>query len=476
MKILRNRFVLNIFSLSSVHFLNYLFPLITVPYIVRVIGTSNYGLINFVQAVVNYFVLIVSFGMSLTAPRDIAMVRDDKNKVSEIFSIIFFSRLYLSFLVSAIFLILVFVIEKLRVNYFLFVISVAYIIQASISSYHFFRGIEKMEYLAILNFISKILFTIMIFIFVRSSNDYFKIIIIDIISSMSVTLFSLYFVICKFDVKLFIPRVKDVITSYKRNISVFLSEIYVLIYTSSYTVILGFISDYSYVGYFTAALKLINVWLGFENNVVSVFFPHISNTARVYFDGVSDKIKKIFSLCLWMSVPATFFFIFYADNVVNFFFGKDYLESVNVLRILSLLNILILLNVHLTFNGMLALGDNKSFNLARLYGAITALIVGPVLIYPYNHIGASLSYVISEIFVLIYSVKKMKNIGIDFLDFSVLKNVFLYVILNVFNFLFIIKVSKILSFVLYVIVTLIMIYLFFNMVGLKVYLKGGGNE
>lgn len=471
MKILKNRFLLNIFSLTSVHFLNYLFPLITVPYVLRIIGAENYGLINFVQAVVNYFVLVVSFGLSLTAPRDIAIVRNDKEKLSEVFSIIFFSRLYLSFLASIVFLILVFVVEKFRTNYFLFIISIVYIIQGAISPYHFFRGIERMDYLAILNFISRFLFVFMLFVFVRNKDDYYKIILIDIISSMLVTLISLFIVFYKFEVKLFIPKFNRVFDSYKKNLSVFLSEIYVLIYTSSYTVTLGFLSDYSYVGYYTAALKLVNVWIGFENNIVNVFFPHISKTAAISFESVSSKIKKIFSISLWMSVPATIFFFFYADFIVKVFFGENYSQSINVLKILSFLNILILLNVHLTFNGMLALGYDRSFNLARLYGALSALFFGPVLIYYYHHLGASFSYIISEVFVLFYSVYKMRLGEVDFFDFNVFRNILLYSFLSISNFLVFYRFSKILSFVLFFIITSIMLYLFFRELRLKKYLQ-----
>ncbi|MCX7641966.1 MAG: oligosaccharide flippase family protein [Elusimicrobiales bacterium] len=467
-EIIKNRIFLNIFSLSTTHFLNYLFPLIIVPYIVRVIGVEKYGIINFVQAVTGYFVLFVSFGMSITGPKDIAVVRDDNEKLSKVFSVIFFSRLYLSIFVFLMFVIVVFFVEKFRSNFILFFISGFAIFQNAISSYHFFRGIERMEFLAFFSFISRFIFMILTFILVKDEQDFKNIIIIDVCISFIISVLLLWATIFKFKVKLVLPKFIEVVEHFKRNISIFLSEIYVLIYTSSYTVILGFFYDYSFVGYYTAALKLINVWLGFENTIITTFFPNISNTAILFLDKAYDKIKKLFYISLYLSIPAIVFFILFSNEIVKLFLGAQYIESINVLRILSFLNLFILLNVHLTFNGMLALGDEKGFNFARLYGALSAFILAPFFIYFYKHIGAALSYVLSEIFVFIYSLNRLTKRGVNFLDFNLLKIVFIYIIFSL-SILILKKVSIVLSSFLFFLFSFFLFYFSLDKLGLNKY-------
>jgi PST family polysaccharide transporter len=114
----------NTFSLSILQFANYVLPLITIPYVVRVIGPDKFGLISFAQAFATYFLLIVNYGFDLSATREISSNRDDKNTLVRIYSNVLFTKAFLFTLCTLIFTSLIFLIPKFRENILVFIVYI----------------------------------------------------------------------------------------------------------------------------------------------------------------------------------------------------------------------------------------------------------------------------------------------------------------------------------------------------------------
>ena len=174
----------NLFSLSGIQVINYIVPLLVVPYIVRIIGPELYGFINFALAFITYFALIINYGFDLSATREISINRDDKEKLSETFSSVIIVKFLLFLITLLIFLPLVFFIPKFNHDKELFIFTYLMLIGNIFLPVWLFQGLEKLARLSFFNFIIKISYGAAIFLFIREKNDYLLIPLILSLSQM----------------------------------------------------------------------------------------------------------------------------------------------------------------------------------------------------------------------------------------------------------------------------------------------------
>ena len=150
----------------------YVFPLITYPYITRVLGAEYLGRTNFVDSIVNYFSYLSMMGMGVLGVREIAKCKNNKQQLSQSFSNLLALNLLTSLIAIGILLFCVFLTPRLRENTSLFYIGAARILFNTLLIEWFFKGIEDFRYITIRSLIIRVLYVVSIFIFVRSQEDY----------------------------------------------------------------------------------------------------------------------------------------------------------------------------------------------------------------------------------------------------------------------------------------------------------------
>ena len=158
--------------LAALQIAGYIFPLLTMPYLAKTIGTYGFGKLAFAAAIISWIQTIADWGFNFTATRDVAQCRDNKDMVSRIFSNVLWARCLLSFLSGAILTIATILIPSFRENWLIIFLTYLMIPGHILFPDWFFQAVEKMKYTTILNISFKFIFTIAIFIFIKKENDY----------------------------------------------------------------------------------------------------------------------------------------------------------------------------------------------------------------------------------------------------------------------------------------------------------------
>jgi len=202
----RKRLTGNFFSLSVLQALNYILPLITLPYLVRILGPEKYGLISFAQAFIGYFVVLTDYGFGLSATREISIHRENKEKVSEIFSSVMIIKFFLGVLSFIILGLVLAFVPKFGNDWLIYIFTFGMVLGNILFPVWFFQGMEKMKWITILNVISRVIFTICIFIFIHNEADYINVALINSLGYLVAGIISLWVVFKNFKVKFILPK------------------------------------------------------------------------------------------------------------------------------------------------------------------------------------------------------------------------------------------------------------------------------
>ncbi|MFX0135435.1 MAG: oligosaccharide flippase family protein, partial [Candidatus Hodarchaeota archaeon] len=218
------KLISNFLSLGILEGANYIIPLITLPYLLRVLATDDYGIISFAQKFIQYFVLVTAFGFGISATKRISENRLEKEKLSEIFTSVLVIKFFLMCLSISIIFLLIFNINFFHQDQGIYLITFGSVVANVIFTPWFFQGLERMKYITILNLVGRILYAISIFMFINNEEDY---ILVPVFNSMSLILtgaLGIFIVFKKFGVKLVFNK-QSIILLFKESIFFFISRI-----------------------------------------------------------------------------------------------------------------------------------------------------------------------------------------------------------------------------------------------------------
>jgi PST family polysaccharide transporter len=394
-----HRLIQNFTSLSILQIANYLFPLIVLPYIVRVLGPAKYGLINFAVAFIAYFNLISDYGFSLSGTKEVSIIRDDKEKLSKTFSAIITIKLLLSIVSFLFFIAIVYFIPFFKNNWEVYVLSYGFVIGGVLFPSWFYLGIEQMKYITIIQVLIRSIITVLIFILIKEESDYLLLVLLYSITQVMIGISGLLVARFKFQIRLKVPTLDDLKVRIKSGWNIFQSMIAINIYTTSNTFILGLFASEAVVGYYAAADKIRTAFQGVQSVLSQSVFPFVNNLLKESFDKFINFNKKLIFFAGGIGLILTITLFLFAPGITSLILGEQYLQSADILRIISIVPFLVSLSNVFGIQIMLPLGHDKTFNKIITTAAFIHIILLLTLIPEYFAIGTAVSVVITELLV-----------------------------------------------------------------------------
>lgn len=371
-------------------------PLITTPYLSRVLGAENIGIYSYTLSITTYFILLGSLGVAMYGQREIAYLQNNSEKRSKTFFEIVIMR-FITLSISLILFYLCFCLGgEYQVYYKIFILEIiANIVDIS----WFFQGLEEFKKTVFRNTLVKIISLICIFLFVKTKNDLNIYIFIYVLSTFIGNV-SLWIYLPKYIQKVNFKNL-SIIRHIKPTISLFIPQIAVQIYTILDKTMLGImIVDKAEVGFYEQAQKIIKLSLTLATSLGTVMVPRMANTyIQNDFQRLKEYMMRSFSFILMLAFPLMFGIISVASKFVPLFYGDGFDKVTYLMCVMSPIIIIIGLNNVTGAQYLVPTNQQKKYTISVVGGAIVNFFLNLIMIHLFKSIGACIATVIAELVV-----------------------------------------------------------------------------
>lgn len=397
---------------------NYIFPLITYPYVSRVLGVCNIGICNFVDSVINYYCIFAMMGMSYVAIREVAKSKGDSRKLSTAFSSLLTLNLITTTIVIVVLTASIFLVPRFNAHADLLFIGVLKVLFNSLSIEWLYRGLEDFRYVTVRSILVRLVYVASVFIFVREENDYT---IYYLLLTLTIVLNAVINILhSRKYVSFTIQMVSyaSLANIIKPFIILGIYQLLTSLYKSLNIVYLGFEGGVEQVGYYTTATKLHGIILALFSAFTSVMMPRM---ASLVSEGRENEFKQLFKksiiILFAFSVPTMCLCTIFSDIIIRIISGVGYERATPSMQIVMPLVFILGYEQILVYQILMPLKKDRSIFVNSIVGAIIGLCLNFLLV-PYLHsIGSALVWLLSEMGVLLsaqYFVHKYASMMFPF--------------------------------------------------------------
>lgn len=389
----------NILSMLTLQGVNFIIPLILLPILVNNLGNEKFGLLIFAQVFINYFNLLVNFGFDLSATRQISIHRNNDKRLSEIFYSVFFIRLILLlFSIILLYFILKYI-DKFNEFQEIYWVTFISVIGQFLFPLWFFQGLEKMKYITIINTLSKIFFLILTIILIKNEDDYIVAAYLYSFGFLTSGVFSIFLIYYKFPIKFLIPSKRKLRFYFLESLHFFLSRVSVSLYTSSNVFILGLVSNYTVVGYYSIALKIYSALQSLYITISTALYPYMAKNKDV------PLFKKLFIILVFINLFMVSIVYTFEVELFKFLFNNYEQISIEIFNILLLVSLISMASILLGYPLLAALGYKKISNNSVIFGSFYHIIALFILYATNNLTIYTIAYLLVSTEILVLSVK-----------------------------------------------------------------------
>lgn len=410
-------------------------PLVTTPYLSKVLGAESIGIYSYTISIVTYFVLFGSLGMAMYAQREIAYVQDDKEKRSKVFWETFLVRL-ISLSISMVIFYFVFAHNGEYSAYYK--ILLLHIVANIFDISAFFQGMEEFKKIIKRNLIVKFISIVSIFVFIKQPSDIGKYLLIYSLSNLIGNV-SLWFYLPKYITKIPVKTL-SLFKHLKPTIILFIPQIATQIYTVlDKTMIGSLIEDKSEVGYYEQSQKITTMILTFVTSLGTVMLPRMANQfANGKKDEIKNSILTSFNFVYFLSLPMIFGLVAVAKDLIPWFLGESFEKSTYIIYVISPIILLIGFSNAIGVQYLLPTKRQKEYTISVIAGAVTNLIFNFIFIPMFMSVGAAIGTVIAETMVTAvqvfcirkeFDLKKVLKMSVKY----ILSSVIMFILIIILN-------------------------------------------
>lgn len=365
----------NTFFYAIIQASNFLLPMITLPYISRVVGVANFGKLEFAFGVVNILIFVTNYSFNFTATRDISSNMSDKKKVENFFSAYLSAKIFLLGF-STLILGALFFVEKMQSMYIVVLFTYVGIIGNVIFPTWLYQGMHKVKSVAIFNFLGKLIILPLIFIVIKNPDDYiYRPLIVSSVNIL-VSAFTLYYARKVFDVKFSFKGFREIFPYLKNSSVLFFSIILAVFYSRANISIVGMyggVSDFQ-LGIYSSAERIMEVII----NVIilsfsQVMYPHFTSLISKSIIEFIRQFKKAILILVVVTSACGIGMYFMAEFAVNLIFGDKFADSSWYLQVYSVLPFLIAGTNLFLYQGLSAFKKDNYVLIVNGFGAVLNL-------------------------------------------------------------------------------------------------------
>lgn len=421
----------NFFYSSVLTTANYLFPMLTYPYVARVLGVEKIGLCNFADSIISYFLLFSMMGIGTVGIREIAKYKGNQEKLDQAYSSLFTLNTITTILAVIVLMIATYNVPQLYLNKELMFVGAVRLLVSYLQIEWLFKGLEDFKYITVRTLTIKVFYVLAVFLFVKTKSDYviyFALYTLMVAVNAVVNVwYARHFVRFRIKKISVSPFVKSFITL---GVYMFLTSLY-----GTFNVaFLGFTSNETQVGYYTTATKLYTILLSLFSAFTGVMLPRMSSLLA---EGKKEEFKMLLhrsvNILMMFSTPLVYFSIVFAPQIIGIISGSGYEGAILPMRIAMPLMLIIGYEQILVIQTLMPLKKDKAILINSAVGAVSGLILN-IAIVPYlQSVGSAIVWFFSECTVLLSAQCFVtKYIGLKFPFSLFFKNIASYVPLLIF--------------------------------------------
>lgn len=367
------------------------FPLLTYPYLVRVVGLELYGVVLYGQTLMTYVSLLINFGFNMSSSREVAVHRDNPYELSRIVSTTYFCKFLLWLLCAVVYFAVISTVPFFQKHYWVYALSYLLTINELLLPIWFFQGIEKMKYITLVNVSARLLFVVAIFAVVHRPEDYLYVPLLNGIGSLVGGMMALYIVKQKEHISFRLPKRSEIRAGFSASLPLFVSTLSVQLYANVNKLVVGAFLGMSEVTIYDLGEKIVRLIKIPVSMVSQVTFPRISRERNIRF--LNRLMKGI-----GVIVTVVYLILFCLSPwIVKVFTGLELQMATDVMRILGISVIFSSLNLFMGGNRLVPFGYSKVYMRVMVQNCIS-YFVGLAALYLFGIINV---YTISALSIMV---------------------------------------------------------------------------
>ncbi len=409
--LLKNNYFKNSIWLYILNFFQIVIPLLTFPFITRVLGSEEYGYFNIALNLVSYMQILIEYGFNYTGTRIIAMSK--KEEYQKIYSSIVACKFFLLVVcIGIIALITAFTNYDRKVIMGLHIMLVM-LIGIAMQQTWFFQGIQEMKFISIINIVARTISVAFVFLLIKSPENLYLYCLLYSLTYLISGLFSVLICRFKFSLKLRFESIKEIIKAFKNGFSIFLTTAMTKVISSFGALLIGIYVSGSEVGIYYAIQKIPSVLILMFNPISQVMFPYFSNRFKENSRDATKKLRKIMFIVMPIIICLAILIILVSKPLISILCGEEYIKGVIYLYALIPWTVFSILNNFLGVQNLVARGREKEYSKLFSIYCIVSIVANLYFVINFACIGASLCLLVTEVMfsliLIVYDKFRIRN-------------------------------------------------------------------